>query len=928
MVRAASVSRVSWPYRYLFIGVGLFGGLYLLSLHSYLLVHSIAEGFSVVVGFSIFLFAWNSRRFFKTDYFVFLGAAYLAAASLDFIHTLAYKGMGVFPGDDVNLAPQLWLAARLTQSVALLAAPLVLKRRLSLELALAGFSAAVGLWIVVIFRGWMPTTYIEGEGLTAFKMGSEYLIMLLLLGAVVTHYRARQVFVPNIFALIIASILLTTLSELMFTRYVSVDDIFNLFGHFLKIVAFYLIYKAVLQTGLVRPFDVLFQDLEEAQRRYHQYFRNTLNPLAIFQVERDGDALYFLFIDGNQALANLLGIDLVKHIGKPVTELTPALDGPLLYELLRDVHQKGRPHTTDHVSPDGQRWFRISIFSAGSNQVAMFAEDITERRRTETILQESEARLRTVLENMPVLLFATDEAGRVITWNRECERVSGYTEAEVLSDPTALEKLFPDAASREQLVAGAPNGRAPFRGFEVSLSCKFGAPRRIAWSSVAGQFPVVGWTDWLVGVDVTERQMVEVLEREQRHLAEAMRDVANALNSALSLPQILDRVLSSLDRVIPYDLAAILLIDPETETARVVGTHSEDPAIRSALENRTLPIKSTAYLHTMMTTHKTLIISDTRAETGLRVTHVDWRGFLGVPIVLEDQVIGFIELGSRQKNFFSADHAARLEAFAEQVAIAINNARQVDRERALVAAQERERLARDLHDAVSQTLFSASMIAEALPRQWQRNPEKALDQLAELHHLTRGAVAEMRVLLLELRPTSLLEVELPALLRQLVEAIRSRKRMAIQLEIDGEFDLVPDIKLALYRITQEALNNIAKHANASAATIRLIRSPEGIGLTITDNGSGFNLDEVQATSLGLDIMRERSEEIGAELSIASQPGNGTCVKLFVDNAAMAAAAQKTGWFGANLAGSRDGNQPAESHDEGARRLTMQEKSGL
>src|SRR5690606_35790725 len=286
---------------------------------------------------------------------------------------------------------------------------------------------------------------------------------------------------------------------------------------------------------------------------------------------------------------------------------------------------------------------------------------------------------------------------------------------------------------------------------------------------------------------------------------------------------------------------------------------SEDAALHPDLGDRALSIAETPHLREMMTTREPLIVDDAQAETGLRISHnVNWRGFLGVPIVLEDQVIGFIELGSRQPNFFTIAHAARLEAFAEQVAIAIYNARLLEQERALIAAQERERLARELHDAVSQTLFSASMIAEALPRQWKRNPDKALEQLAELHHLTRGAMAEMRVLLLELRPTSLLEVDLPSLLRQLVEAIRSRKRMSLQLEIEGEFDLDPEIKLALYRITQEALNNIAKHAQATQASIQLSHNGQGIALVIRDNGIGFNLDDVQATSLGLDIMRERS----------------------------------------------------------------------
>lgn len=896
----------SWQhYRSLVVVSVLLIGLYLISLDNYLLTHSLAEGFSVVVGFSIFLFAWNSRRFFKTDYFLFLGTGFLAAASLDFVHTLSYKGMGVFENADANIPTQLWLAARFTQSGALLVAPLFLRRHLSKDVVLVGFSLTVGAWLLLVFAGQMPVAFVEGEGLTTFKVASEYAIMLVLVGAIATHWRVRKAFSPDIFSLIIATIGLMIVSELLFTLYLNMYDTVNLFGHFLKIIAYYLVYKAVLRTGMVRPFDLLFADLEEAQRRYQQYFNNTLNPLAVFQVTRDESGLTYLLVDGNQALSRLLNLNPKNQIGKPVTELSPDLDGAALNALCKKVYKSRRPARGDFRSPDGTRCFHAAVFPASASQIAMFLEDITERKQAETILQASEARLRTVLENMPVLLFAADKEGRIVTWNRECERVTGYTEAEVLSDPDVLKKLIPDLESREKLLAGIFNRRVTLRDYEVSLACKFGAPRRIVWSSVAGQFPVGGWGDWLVGVDITERRMVEVLEREQRELAEALRDIANALNSALDLPAVLDQVLNSLDRVIPHDLAEILLIDQETELAHVVGSHSQDPALQAELADQALPIRTTTYLHTMLTTRQTLIVPDTRVESGIRRSHdAYWRGFLGVPIVLDDQVIGFLELGSRQKGFFTEGHAARLEAFAEQVAIAINNARLVDRERALVASQERERLARDLHDAVSQTLFSASVIAEALPRQWARNPEKALEQLTELHKLTRGAMAEMRVLLLELRPTSLLKVELPALLRQLAEAIRSRKRMAIQLEIDGSFELNPDIKLALYRITQEALNNIAKHANATKAAIRLEHNTEGIALTITDNGVGFDFDDVQATSLGLDIMRERSEEIGAELSVTSEPGNGTSIRLFVDDAAVAATAHTHHLFSAGISSTR------------------------
>ncbi|MCZ2096478.1 MAG: PAS domain S-box protein [Anaerolineae bacterium] len=879
------MARVSgwWDRYHLAVeATALLVGLYLSSRYSYLLFHTVAEGFSIVVATSTFLFAWNSRRFLKTDLFLFIGIAYLAAAALDFLHTLAYKGMGVFPGHSADLPTQFWLAARFVQSGALLISPIFLQRRISAPLTLALFGLITALWTGLIFAGQLPTAYVEGEGLTTFKIASEYLIMLILLLAAGAHYRMRAAFAPQTFALLFGSILITVVAELAFTLYTGVYGLVNVLGHFLKIIAYFLIYKAVLQTGLVNPFDLLFSNLERAEERYRAYFKNTPNGLAIFEIEREGHALDYALIEANPSLARLAGVQPDRDIGERLGDLPLPLDYADLLEMFRKVQTQRQPVRQELPSTDGSRTLRLSIFESGHDQIAMILEDVTERKRSETVLQESEARLRTVLENMPVLLFATDGAGRIIAWNRECERVSGYGQAEVLGTPDALVMLIPDKASRQRLATREPARQEPYRDQEAVLACKDGSQRHIAWSSVAEQYPVPGWANWVVGVDITQRKLIEALEREQRQLAEALRDIANALNSALSLSQVLDRVLANVEQVIPHDIAKILLIDPETGAARAVGSRTTDPAVQDGLADLSLPVDTTPHLLAMKLSRQPLIVDDIQTETMMRLTYdVYWRAYLGAPILLENQVIGFIGLGSWQPGFFNESHAARLEAFAGQVAIAIHNARLLERERSVIAAQERERLARDLHDAVSQTLFSASMIAEALPRQWQRNPEKALAQLAELHQLTRGAMAEMRVLLLELRPTSLLEVDLPVLLRQLAEAIRSRKRMAISVDIDGEFPFEPDTKLALYRITQEALNNIAKHSRATKASVQLRRCEEGVELAIEDNGAGFDLDGVQPTSLGLNIMRERSDEIGAELTITTRQGEGTRLHLFL-----------------------------------------------
>jgi len=191
--------------------------------------------------------------------------------------------------------------------------------------------------------------------------------------------------------------------------------------------------------------------------------------------------------------------------------------------------------------------------------------------------------------------------------------------------------------------------------------------------------------------------------------------------------------------------------------------------------------------------------------------------------------------------------------------------------------EERQRLARELHDAVTQTLFSASLIAEVLPVLWERKPDEGRKRLEELRQLTRGALAEMRSLLLELRPSALVEAEINELFRHLVDAFTGRTRVPVHLAMEGECLLPPEVKIVIYRIAQEALNNIVKHANASQVWVS-VRCKDGqIELSIRDDGRGFDQDNVSPDNLGLGIMRERAERIGASVEVISEVGLGTQV---------------------------------------------------
>jgi GAF domain-containing protein/HAMP domain-containing protein len=266
------------------------------------------------------------------------------------------------------------------------------------------------------------------------------------------------------------------------------------------------------------------------------------------------------------------------------------------------------------------------------------------------------------------------------------------------------------------------------------------------------------------------------------------------------------------------------------------------------------------------------------------------RSELAVPLETKEAVIGVLHVQSEHLNAFDESDSVVLQSLAHQAAIAIENARLYEQAQELAVVEERNRLARDLHDAVTQTLFSASLIAEVLPRIWERDPDEGRHRLEELRELTRGALAEMRTLLLELRPAALADAELGDLLRQLTESITGRARVPVTLAMEGQRPLPLDVKVALYRIGHEALNNVAKHAGASQATVSLRYTPPfppeiggeqrgSVELHVSDDGRGFDPEGIPPESLGLGIMRERAEAIGAALTVESEIGRGTEVTV-------------------------------------------------
>jgi signal transduction histidine kinase len=392
----------------------------------------------------------------------------------------------------------------------------------------------------------------------------------------------------------------------------------------------------------------------------------------------------------------------------------------------------------------------------------------------------------------------------------------------------------------------------------------------------------------------------------RRDVAEGLRGILAVLNSDKPLGAILDYITLYACRLLDADAVAIYRLDPETNLLNIQSSyglgdaylaHSTVPLGQGATGQAVLqgnPIAITDVAHAMDVLTQP-ISSKTRQL--LKSMSKYYQSELAVPLIIKQDIVGTLNLYYANPRVFEHEEIDLAVSFCDQTALAIENARLRERAQEDAVAAERNRIARELHDSVTQTIFSASLIAEVLPTVWLRDPVEAQHGLDDLRKLARGALAEMRTLLLELRPVGLGEVRLEDLLKQLGAGVSGRIRAEVNVHLQGEAILPMDVKLAFYRIAQEALNNIAKHSGADQVDIEIksVSTPpsrkrrkagysrailsQSVSMSIRDNGCGFDPKSVIGEHLGLGIMRERASNTHIALSIKSKPSMGTEISL-------------------------------------------------
>lgn len=322
---------------YIVIVIAVFVGLLAVRLtYDYLLFHSLVELFAIAVAAGTFMVAWNLRRYFDAGYLMVLAVAFFFAACVDALHLLAYRGMGVFPDADADLPTQLWLIARYIQTAGLLIAPAFARRKVSAVAVFWLFAAATGVLLSSVFVfDVFPVAFVEGAGLTPFKIWSEYVISGAMLLSLVAVWRYRKTFTREVVWLLSGVILTAVAAELAFTLYTDPFGAWNFVGHMLKVVTFFLLYRAIVETALTRPLDVLFGDLQQASEELRESevrFRSTFEQatIGIAHVSLDGRWLRL-----NRRLAEIAGHPLETLKQMRPEDITHPEDRPAEVALIR-----------------------------------------------------------------------------------------------------------------------------------------------------------------------------------------------------------------------------------------------------------------------------------------------------------------------------------------------------------------------------------------------------------------------------------------------------------------------------------------------------------------------------------------------------------------------------------------------------------------
>jgi PAS domain S-box-containing protein len=588
-----------------------------------------------------------------------------------------------------------------------------------------------------------------------------------------------------------------------------------------------------------------------------------MNPAGLAMIEAD-------------SLEQVRGRSVYRHIAPAHREAFVALtekvlrggSGTLEFEL---VGLKGT-----------RRWLEthaVPLRDAGDGGSGLLAitRDVTERKLNEVALKQSEKLYRTVIEQATENIFLIDvETRRIVESNRAFREALGYSEEELhrmtLYDVVAADRGSVDANIRRIMQEISPSvGERKYVRKDGSL----------LHVEVSAGVIVRDGRQTLVGVahDITERVRAQQLLEER---VATLSGIAGELTMERQMESVLDDLARSVVNTSTAVACGVVLIGEQEGAVNLFGSYGLPEGYTASLSEAYRAGVTSPSLEAFRT-RRPVLVRDLRSliladplYTSVHhyVREAPWDVTYSLPLITRGRALGAIFFCFLPDAEPGEDEKVFLRAVADQAAVAVENARLFSEARGKAALEERQRLARELHDSVSQALYGIALGVETARELLPDDPERAAEPLDYATTLAEAGMTEMRALIFELRPESLEKEGLVAALEKQAAAVQARHGIRVEAELDREPGVSLEVKEALYRVAQEALHNTVKHARATNVKLKLEESPEGFTLGISDDGVGFDSRKEFPGHLGLKSMRERATRLGGALEVASEPGQG------------------------------------------------------
>ena len=800
--------------------------LYAGSLYHYLLFHSISELFSIVIACCVFMVAWNSRRILDNQYLLFIGIAYLFVGILDLAHTLSFEGMGILQGYDSNTSTQLWIAARYVESLSLLFVPLIFHRRIRPVFFLLGYAVITVFLLISIFY-WQnfPDCYLKNAGgLTPFKKNSEYIICVLLLIAGTIVVLKREQFDAVVLRWILASIVITIFSELAFTAYVNVYGPANMLGHYFKILSFYCLYKAIIETGLAKPYDLLFRDLKLSKDQYQSLFYNMINGFANHEMvfDQTGKPVDFIYIEVNDAFERLTG--LTDVVGKRVTQIIPGIqDDPADWiNVYGKVTITGKPARYENYSEQLKKWFSVIAYSPSKGRFVTIFEDVSERRQAQMELSRQRDWLHTrqirfkLLANTAGRMLATDDPQGLI--EELCQEVMTHLDCQI------------------------------FFNFLVDESVK-----RLHLNAYSG-------------ITEEDAERIKRLDYDGSISGCVVRDRERVIaEDILNTSDIRTELIKSFG-IQAYCCHPLLI------RGQLVGTLSFGTKTRDTFAAEEIAVMQT------VTGYVALAMERIRNQNALKESNAELEQKIRERTIALAQMVDSLENEIELRN----QAEAGLKLANRQLTDRANQLRTLTGELTMAEQRERKRLAKVLHDGLQQHMVIAKFNLNGISRKITDHDLK--NKLLKIESIIGEGIQMSRSLSADLTPTVLHKGDLAAGLKWIERWMKDKHNFGVDLSIESKTEFSEDVNILVFESLRELLFNAVKHSGVSRAKVDLQRL-DGIGvrISVSDNGVGFDarsrVSSNDGGGLGLFSIHERIGLIGGHFEIDSTPGKGSCFTM-------------------------------------------------